>query len=199
MRFLSLVAVAIIAVGGVTSVMAQSSAGPAPKAATGSVSSPTSWEKFAPAGSGFSVLLPGKVTSQEQLVDRPNGKMPHYISYASLGDDAFLVTYMRFPDSITDAASIKLMLDSGRDQGVAASGAILKSETQITLDGYAGREWLMALPKGIKAQARAYWVDKTLYQVIVVSSEMQTPAAAQLTTERSLRFFNSFKLDGALK
>jgi hypothetical protein len=153
------------------------------------------WEKFSPAGSGFSVLMPGKVTEQERPVDVGRGPLTTHIFYSDLGGDVFMVSYLQFPDPVTDAASIKVMLDNGRDRVVAASKGTLESETEITLDGYSGREWRTTFPKDLKARARAYWVSRTLYQVVVITDAVKTPQAEKVTADHMTKFFNSFSLN----
>jgi hypothetical protein len=153
------------------------------------------WEKFSPAGSGFSVLMPGKVTEQDRPVEGGKGPLTNHIFYSDLGGDVFMVTYLQFPDPVTDAAAIKTMLDNGRDRGLEGSKGTLESETEITLDGYSGREWRMNLPKDLKVRAKAYWVSRTLYQVLVITDAVKTPQAEKATADRMTKFFNSFSLN----
>ncbi len=153
------------------------------------------WEKFSPPGLGVTVLLPGKITFQEQLVDTPAGKKPNRVSIADLGGDVFMVSYLQFPDPVSDPAAIRFMLDRGRD-GVT-SKATLRGESEITLAGYSGRQWLLSLPNDMRATAKAYWVSNTFFQLLVVTNEHQTPDAAKLTRERMTKFFDSFTLSNS--
>ena len=153
------------------------------------------WERFSPTGAGFSILMPGKVTEQDRPVDAGRGSLTNHIFYSDLGGDVFMVTYLQFPDPVTDPASIKTMLDNGRDRGVQTSKGTLNSETEITLDGYSGREWLITLPKDLKVRAKAYWVSRTLYQVLVITDAVKTPEGEKTTAERMTKFFNSFSLN----
>ncbi len=151
------------------------------------------WEKFSPPGVGFTVLMPGPITTQDQVVD-PAAKSPNRMSYVELDGDVFMVSYMQFPEPVTEAATIKEILDRARDDAVAATKATLKSESEISLDGYSGRQWLLSLPDGIKATNKAFWVSNTFYQLMVATKEEQTPAAAKLMNERTIKFFDSFTL-----
>ncbi len=173
---------------------AQSTSGPPPVSSATPAPTPKRWEKFSPPRAGFTLLLPGKITAQEQMVDKPGGKMLNRVYFADLEGDVFMVSYLEFPDPVTDSEAIKLMLDMGRDGVEGAGKATLKSESEIKHDGYSGRLWLLSLPNGIKATAKAFWVSNTLYQLLVITNEVQTPAEAKLTSERMSRFFDSFTL-----
>jgi hypothetical protein len=100
--------------------------------------------------------------------------------------------------SMTDPDNVKSILDSGRDGGVAASKAELTSEKEIKLKQFAGREWLMKLPNGLVANARAYWVKRRLYQTILVTSPNanDSPELIKLRQESGTRFLDSFTLSG---
>lgn len=108
----------------------------------------------------------------------------------------YVVTYVQFPDEITDPAVIKGLLDRGREGGVESSGGTLKSEKEIKLNDYLGREWLMELPGGLTATARAYWVKRTLYQTIFVTTPKSDDSAEvkKLRQETASKFLDSFTL-----
>jgi hypothetical protein len=153
------------------------------------------WKRFSPTAMGFSVLLPSRPTVTDQSIENPSGNITNHVYYSEFRSDVFMVTVAKFPQPISDKDHIKQMLDSGRDNGLSGSKGQLKSEKEITLDGFYGREWEMLLPNNIRARTRAYWVTDTLYQLIALVPEAQTPQIAKQTDDRVFKFLESFELN----
>ena len=153
------------------------------------------WINVAPAKAGFTILMPAQ--PRQSANPLKDGLNQHFITLETKLA-GYVVSYIEFPDEVTDPAVIKDMLDRGRDGAVAAMKAELTSEKEIKIKQFAGREWLMKLPKGLTATARTYWVRQRLYQTVFVT----TPAAAdssemvKLRQEVATRFLNSFSLSG---
>ena len=163
---------------------------PAPaKAATRSDrSEQVDWQRVAPPGGGFSVLMPGTPVERKQTADSPIG---------SIGIDTFTLTKGR--DEFTDypAAILKSKPDTileGVRIGVAADlQAKALDERPTSLDGHPGRQYTLELPEsrlpgGGLYKARAYLVKQRLYQVVTV-----TPWANASSTDAE-KFFQSFRL-----
>jgi hypothetical protein len=158
------------------------------------------WVNVAPEKSGFSILMPGKPDEGAAAVEgRPNTENRTLTLETKLA--GYVVSYVQFPDEVTDPDAIKLLLDSGRDGGVAASKGELTSEKEIKLGGYSGREWVMKLPGGLFTTARAYWVKRSLYQTVFVTapSANDTPDLVKLRNEAGTKFLDSFKLSADVK
>ena len=158
------------------------------------------WVNVAPADSGFTVLMPGRATEASQPLDGHPDLANHLLTLETeLG--GYVVSYLDFPDDVTDPAKIKVMLDRGREGGVASSGGELVSETEIKLSGYFGREWNMKLPGGLTATARAYWVKRRLLQTIFVKSPKasDSPEVIKLRQQAETRFLDSVALSDDLK
>jgi len=113
----------------------------------------------------------------------------------------YVVSYLEFPDDVTDPAQIKLMLDRGREGGIASSGGELVSETEIKLSGYFGREWRMKLSGGLTATARAYWVRRRLFQTVFVKKpkESDSPEVIRMRQQAETKFLDSFVLSNDVK
>ena len=158
------------------------------------------WVKVAPANSGFSVLIPGKPAEQAQPVEGRPGLENHLLTLETeLG--GYVVTYLDFPDEVTDPDQIKSMLDRGRQGGVSSSGGELTSERDIKLNGYLGREWSVKVPGGLTVTDRAYWVKRRLYQTIFVKKPKANDSSEdiKLRQQAETKFLDSFALNDDLK
>jgi len=153
------------------------------------------WVNVAPADSGFTVLMPGKATEAAQPLEGHPDLANHLLTLETeLG--GYVVSYLEFPDDVTDPAKIKEMLDRGREGGIASSGGELVSETEIKLNGFLGREWSMKLSGGLTATARAYWVRRRLFQTVFVKSpkESDSPEVIRMRQQAETKFLDSFVL-----
>jgi len=158
------------------------------------------WINVAPADQGFTVLMPGKATEQSQPLGS-DARVENHLLTLDTSLAGYVVSYVQFPDEVTDPAAIKELLDRGRDGGVQSSNGQLKSEKEITLKGFSGREWVMTLPGNLAARARAYWVKRRLYQIVFVVKEEGTitPAERKLRQDAESKFFDSFTLSDEIK
>jgi hypothetical protein len=155
------------------------------------------WINIAPANAGFTVLMPAKPFEKVDAVEGQPGVENHLMTLETKLA-GYVVSYVQFPDEITDPDAIKLMLDKGREGGIASSGGTLKSEKEIKLNEYFGREWMMELPGGLLTTARAYWVKRRLYQTIfvTVANASDPPDATKVRQELATKFLDSFTLNG---
>jgi hypothetical protein len=136
------------------------------------------WINVAPANAGFTVLMPAKPSEKVEPMEGHPGVENHIL--------------------ITDPDAIKVLLDNGREGGIASSKAELSSEKEIKLNEYFGREWVMKLPEGLLATARAYWVKRRLYQTVFVigPNASDPPEVTKLRQEVATKFLDSFTLSG---
>ena len=153
------------------------------------------WINGAPDNAGFTILMPGKPLEQTQPVKGQPGVENHLLVLET-ELAAFVVSYVVYPDVVTDPAQIKDLLDRGREGGLTKSEAMLKSEKEIKLGEYLGREWQIELPGGFSATARAYWVKRRLFQNIFVAAPKSEDSAEikRLRQEAAAKFFASFTL-----
>ncbi|MDQ2937518.1 MAG: hypothetical protein M3R67_08410 [Acidobacteriota bacterium] len=154
------------------------------------------WINVAPVDAGFKVLMPAKPSEQTTAVTG-HPELENHVMSLETELAGYVVSYLQFPDEVTDANAIREMLDRGREGGVAASGGTLKGEKEIKLNNYVGREWMLELPGGLSATARAYWVKRRLYQTVFVarSSVSDPPDITKLRQEVKARFLDSFLLN----
>ena len=153
------------------------------------------WVKVAPVGGGYTVLMPSKASEQVAPVEgRPD--VENHLVTLETELAGYVVSYVQFPEEVTDPVAIKEMLDRGREGGIKSSGGTLKSESEIKLNGYSGREWKMEIPGGLVTIARAYWVRRRLYQAVFITAPKvsDSPEIIKLRQESGSKFFNSFAL-----
>jgi hypothetical protein len=158
------------------------------------------WINVAPANAGFRVLMPGKPSEKVEPVEGHPG-VEHHILSLDTDLAGYVVTYLQFPDEVTDPDAIKVMLDSGREGGLASSGGKLKSEKEIKLNEYFGREWVVEIPGGMVATARAYWVKQRLYQTVfvIIPKASDAKEVTKLRQDVATKFLDSFSLSGDVK
>jgi hypothetical protein len=139
--------------------------------------------------------MPGKPSEQTQPMEGRPG-VEHHLLMVETKLAGFVVSYVVFPEVVTDPADIKVLLDRGREGALSSSGATLKSEKEIKLNDYFGREWLMDFPSGFSGTARAYWVKRRLLQAIFVIAPKSddSPEIKRLRQEAATKFFDSFRL-----
>jgi hypothetical protein len=77
----------------------------------------------------------------------------------------------------------------------------LRSEKEIKLGPYFGREWVVDLSGNLETTARAYWVKRRLYQTIFVVAvdASDLSGATKLRRDAQAKFLDSFTLSDASK
>ncbi len=158
---------------------------------------PKAWQKISPPSAGFTILMPGRPAEEKQSVDTKLGKIENYTFIVKTGTAVYGAMYGDFPEVVSDPSTIKAMLDGARDNAISTARGKLVREDQISLANYAGREWFVELPGDLVLSARAFWVQRRLYQLIVVMPRAANlPAdARKLRQEAVSKFFDSFKLN----
>ncbi len=156
------------------------------------------WTTVSPASGAFTIMMPGKAAEAAQAVEGRPGIENHVLTLETKLA-GYVVSFVEFPEEINDPAAVKEILDAGREGGLASGKAELISEKEIKLGEFNGREWVMKLPSGMETTARAYWIKKSLYQLIFVTSPTATDSA-ELVKRRhdvGVKFFDSFTLASA--
>jgi hypothetical protein len=155
------------------------------------------WIKLAPANAGFTVLIPARPSETVTPLEGHPGVENHLVTLETKLA-GYVISYVQFPDEVTDPDAIKMMLDAGREGGITSSGGKLKSEKEIKLNGFYGREWIVEIPGGLFTTARAYWVKRALYQTVFVVSPKTSdpPELIKHRQEVETKFLDSFTLNG---
>ena len=148
------------------------------------------WTELAPAGGGFTVMLPGtpRESSMDVSTDLGTIKATTY-TLELAGDHAYMIVHSDFPREAMKQVKSDAILDSARDGAVANVKGKLKSEKKIKLGFSPGRALVVESSDGsLLLNARVYLVKERLYQAIVVN------ARAKVVQADVDRFLGSFKL-----
>jgi TonB family protein len=165
---------------------------------------PKAWKDFVSQEGGFSVSMPAPPKPNRQDVDTPMGKIPAHFYVAETGAGGYAVGYADFPKYSESPDYVSAVLDGARDKVLAAgAGRKLLREKEITVEGYGGREWLVADGQML-FRAETFLVKGRFYQLVLL-----TPMGVAFNNGRagadgagmtdfyeglSKRFFGSFKL-----
>ena len=148
------------------------------------------WKDYSFPAGRFSVSLPGTPKEESQTTSTALGPLENHIITLETDEVIYMASYLDIPVSIADPDAIKKALDGGRDRALAniKGEKKLLSETEISIDGFAGRELRISLPNDILLRARFYLVKQRLYQILVLVS------ATEADAKDVIRFLDSFKL-----
>jgi hypothetical protein len=172
-----------------------SKAGSTSAPATTSSSAPTpsaSPEELALApfkADGFTVLMPGKPTREQQSVDSPVGKLTIVVYGSDTEDQAYLVSYYEKPKGAQTSLS-------GAVQGAAnAVGGTVTDEASVRHRGFRARDARITTGRGADGLVATVFTriidaDNRVYQLqyIQEGSDVKSPPANYPTFLNSLRF-----------
>ena len=153
------------------------------------------WLNAAPENAGFTILMPGKASANVAPVAGFDNVKNHTLTLET-ELAGYIVSYVEYPEDVSDPDAIKMFLDNGRDGGLAASKGELVSEKEIKLDGNFGREWVVKIPGGFLSTARSYWIKRRMYQIVfvVVPKASDAPELVKFRQQAETKFLDSFKL-----
>ncbi|MDW8365330.1 MAG: hypothetical protein RMK49_05760 [Abditibacteriales bacterium] len=150
-----------------------------------------SWKEFRSPAGRFSVRLPGAPKEDKQAIDTAAGKIDMFLfTYEVSNDVAYLIIYSDYPEDLIVNADKTKMLDGARDGAVKNVKGTLRSEKNISLSGWLGREIVIDTPDDPAStiKSRMYLVKNRLYQVMAVMPK------GKETSKDVDKFLDSFKL-----
>jgi hypothetical protein len=141
-----------------------------------------SWTKFSSDEGRFSILLPGKVTSDSET----NELFTTHSVTAETDWATYLVAYVDYKAALSP--NREQILDGARDGLLTISKLV--SERKITLNGYPGRELKLTSDGGQALDlTRLFVVGNRIYKVSTVFAP-----ANKYDSAEAEKFFSSFKL-----
>jgi hypothetical protein len=151
--------------------------------------SATEWVKYTSEEGRYSLLIPQQPKLSTQEVPAPNGtKFTQYMAQAADAESLYLLGYF---DYTTDMV---FSLDKARDSMLEAIKGTLLKEEAISVGGNSGKELKVSTTnKGfdLLLSIRFYEIGRRIY---VLQHIFQKSADSPAVTEKTARFFDSFKV-----
>jgi hypothetical protein len=124
------------------------------------------WKEFSSAAGRFKVSLPGNPTKTSTTIKLSLGNIKRHTFTLWAGFGTFFVSYSDLPVNLDEPDDIKEFLDHHWEKDEVVSQGKLLSRTEIELDGYPGREFIVETPKST-FRMRYYLVGQRFYQIAV--------------------------------
>ncbi len=155
---------------------------------------PAEWVDFESDEGEFAVLMPANPQTQRKTVPTPIGPMKVVMYTHDAGAEAYIVGFSDYPKAVLEKLTPEKMLSDGVKGGIAKIRGTKKSEKNINLDGYPGKEYTFTIPSsripgGGKGKARMYMVENRLYQILALGKKSAPEADFN-------KFLDSFELYG---
>ena len=151
---------------------------------------------------GYTVVFPGDPKVNETTVNTALGPLKLNTAILGRGWAVFYVSFTDMPMTPETPAQKKASLDGSRDE-LIANGLRIISDSEVTVAGIDGREWLLE-KDGAIMRARAFFVKNRLYQLIFTAqlalsfrngkASPNPGDRTELFETSSMGFFDSFKL-----
>lgn len=157
---------------------------------------PPVWKEHSSAEGRFSLLFPGEVTVEDQVIEPAPGVQLKLRVHQAKTPVECSVMYFDYPMPLNDPEAARDVLDKGAKGGVAAVNSELLELKEITLDGHPGRYLKERMPGGEIMRVKMILVGQRLYQVAITTPGEEGASSKDLKTyqEMSDKFLNSFKV-----
>lgn len=141
----------------------------------------------------FRVAAPVALEETIESVAMPDGSSLALHNFiGEQNNRAYFVAYNDYPAEIIEQNDPQTLLDGTRNGSVQSMNGTLISESQITLNGYPGRELIAEAPLEdgniLAVKARIFIVENRLYQLFVAAPQ------AEISSADVDAFLNSFEL-----
>ena len=153
----------------------------------------------------FKVLFPAKPNEIHETIDSPMGKVPfHMLICPFTSTVSYHVFYMDYPIDLEQAGLVKKALDSARQGSlsrIAKEDPHIVEESDISIDGHAGRFLRIELKGDAVARMRYFVVGNRVY-VVGLGSPKQNPKVVEPANDYetiATRFMDSFKITPPLE
>ena len=143
---------------------ASSSVEDVPSETSSDVKPPTPLQKLT-APEGFSVLFPGTPEAQRSKVPVPGGEVLTAAWSADENGVLFSVSTLDYPESVVASRPASDFFAGGKAQLVSKLSGTIKSEENITLQGYPGQALTISSDSG-EVRARSFLVGPRLYTLL---------------------------------
>jgi len=124
------------------------------------------WKEHHPDGGGYVVEMPGEPKVTWQNVPTKIGDIKTYIAVVD-GAIAFVTMYSRYPEQFLGAQSTDTLFEGARNGAVANVKGTLRSEKNVTISNFPGRELMIDAPSGRLMMMRFFLRGNALIQALV--------------------------------
>lgn len=139
---------------------------------------------------GFSILMPGKPTKNEQSIPSAAGPLPIHMYTLSHGYEGYITGYTEYPDFVFSSADPEDLLDGAQQGAIQNVSGQVTSQRKITIAGSPGREIVGTSPsKNIGFTARVYIVKPRMYMLVYTQFDQKKPIS-----EHGKKFLDSFQV-----
>jgi hypothetical protein len=142
------------------------------------------WQRLAPAGAGFAIMMPGTPQTMDRNVQTHFGPRVMHIWAFETKDSAYMAMYADYQAQIPDP---KKSLEEVRD-GQVGKGKLV-AEENVSAGGYPGKKTLISTADGKTVVSQFFLVGSKLYQMMYV-----TLGAPQAAVQAAAPFMKSFQL-----
>ena len=150
---------------------------------SGFAASAAEWQRLAPPGAGFSIMMPGTPQTLDQTVQTKVGAVVMHCYGTEAGRVGYAVMFGDYKVQVEP----KKGLDGVRD-GEVGTGKLLAEES-ISAGGSPGRRIIVAMADGNTLVSQFFLAGTKLYQVMYI-----TPSAPQEAMQAAAPFMKSFQL-----
>jgi hypothetical protein len=126
------------------------------------------WTEYRPAGVGFSLEMPGQWTADVKDIDTAIGLVKGYMASIEMEGRAYLSMYIPYPPDRVRGKPVQPILDGARDGAVSNVHGHLRSEEQVTVGNFAGRQLVIDAPNDLVLVHKFFMMDAILVQAVVV-------------------------------
>jgi hypothetical protein len=142
------------------------------------------WQRLAPAGAGFAIMMPGKPQSMDQNVQTHFGPRVMHVFAVETNNAAYMAMYADYNVKVPDP---KKGLEEVRD-GQVGAGKLL-SEENITAGGNPGKRIVISTADDKTIVSQFFFVGSKLYQIMYVGV-----GTSQAAIQSAAPFMKSFQL-----
>jgi hypothetical protein len=134
----------------------------------------------------FSVMIPGEAQSQRGEVAIPGGKVTTAAWTSNVEGVLYSISTADYPEKVVAANPAAAFLNEGKNGLVNQLKGTIKSEEDVTLQGYPGKAFVVSSDAG-EVKARNFLVGPRLYTLLVLyNPSIGAPAADDFLTSLEL-------------
>ena len=146
------------------------------------------WRELSVPEGRFAVLLPGKAQREARTLNTAAGALTMTMYACSLKQGSMGVAYTDYPAAALAADQGRAQLDAARDALLRNIGGSVRSEQEMMIEGFPGRQVYAEGRAGARLKARFVAAGDRLYQIAYIG-ERDGLAMADIDM-----FLTSFKL-----